>query len=57
MKPSYFIYLLCISIICVQGFLTIRDLKNDAVNKGTETTEKVSTMLTSYSEYLQSLTY
>ena len=57
MKPSYFIYLLCISIIGVQGFLTIRDLKNDAVNKGTETTEKVSTMLTSYSEYLQSLTY
>ena len=55
MKSTYFIYLLCVSIIGVQGFLTIRDFKIDAVTKGTETTEKVSTMLTSYSQYLQSL--
>ena len=57
MKSTYFIYLLCVSIIGVQGFLTIRDFKNDAVTRGTEATEKVSTVLTSYSEYLQSLTY
>ena len=57
MKSTYFIYLLCVSLVGVQGFLTIRDFKNDAVTRGTETTEKVSTMLTSYSEYLQSLTY
>ena len=55
MKSTYFIYLLCVSIIGIQGFLTIRDFKNDAVTRGTETTEKVSTILTSYSQYLQSL--
>ena len=55
MKSNYFIYLLCVSIIGVQGFLTIRDFKHDAVTKGTETTQKVSTILTSYSQYLQSL--
>ena len=55
MKSTYFIYLLCVSIIGVQGFLTIRDFKHDAVTKGTETTQKVSTILTSYSQYLQSL--
>lgn len=57
MKLNHLVYLLCVSIIGVQGFLTIRDFKNDAVTRGTETTENVSTMLTSYSEYLQSLAY
>ena len=55
MKSTYFIYLLCVSIIGVQGFLTIRDFKIDAVTRGTETTQKVSDTLTSYSQYLQSL--
>ena len=55
MKSTYFIYLLCVSIIGVQGFLTIRDFKIDAVTRGTETTQKVSNSLTSYSQYLQSL--
>ena len=55
MKSTYFIYLLCVSIIGIQGFLTIRDFKNDAVTRGTETTQKVSNSLTSYSQYLQSL--
>ena len=55
MKSTYFIYLLCVSIIGVQGFLTIRDFKIDAVTRGTETTQKVSNVLTSYSQYLQSL--
>ncbi len=57
MKSSHFVYLLCVSIIGVQGFLTIRDFKIDAVTRGTETTQKVSDSLTSYSQYLQSLTY
>ena len=57
MKSSHFVYLLCVSIIGVQGFLTIRDFKNDAITKGTETTQKVSNVLTSYSQYLQSSTY
>ena len=55
MKSSYFIYLLCVSIVAVQGFLTIRDFKIDAVTRGTETTQKVSDTLTSYSQYLQTL--
>ena len=55
MKSTYFIYLLCVSIIGVQGFLTIRDFKIDAITRGTETTQKVSNTLTSYSQYLQSL--
>ena len=55
MKSTYFIYLLCVSIIGVQGFLTIRDFKIDAVTRGTETTQKVSDTLSSYSQYLQSL--
>ena len=54
-KLNFFVYLLCVSLVGVQGFLTIRDFKIDAVTKGTETTEKVSTMLTSYSQYLQGL--
>ena len=57
MKSSHFIYFLCVSIIGVQGFLTIRDFKIDAVTRGTETTQKVSDTLTSYSEYLQRLAY
>jgi len=57
MKSSHLVYLLCVSIVAVQGFLTIRDFKNDAVTRGTKTTENVSTMLTSYSEYLQRLAY
>lgn len=55
MKSTYFIYLLCVSIIGVQGFLTIRDFKHDAVTKGTETTQKVSDTLTAYSQYLQTI--
>ena len=55
MKSTYFIYLLCVSIVAVQGFLTIRDFKIDAVTRGTETTQKVSNVLTSYSQYLQGL--
>ena len=55
MKSTYFIYLLCVSIVGVQGFLTIRDFKIDAVTRGTETTQKVSNVLTSYSQYLQGL--
>ena len=55
MKSTYFIYLLCVSIIGVQGLLTIRDFKIDAVTRGTETTQKVSNVLTSYSQYLQGL--
>ena len=55
MKSTYFIYLLCVSIIGVQGFLTIRDFKNDAVTRGTQATESLSTSLSSYSQYLQSL--
>ena len=55
MKSTYFIYLLCVSIVGVQGFLTIRDFKIDAVTRGTETTKSLSTSLSSYSQYLQSL--
>lgn len=55
MKSTYFIYLLCVSLVGVQGFLTIRDFKNDAVTRGTETTKNLSTSLSSYSQYLQSL--
>ena len=55
MKSTYFIYLLCVSLVGVQGFLTIRDFKIDAVTRGTETTQKVSSVLTSYSQYLQGL--
>ena len=55
MKSTYFIYFLCVSIIGVQGFLTIRDFKNDAVTRGTQTTKSLSTSLASYSQYLQSL--
>ena len=52
---TYWVYLLCVSIVGVQGFLTIRDFKIDAVTKGTEATKSLSTSLSSYSEYLQSL--
>ena len=55
MKSTYFVYLLCVSLVGVQGFLTIRDFKIDAVTRGTETTQKVSDTLTSYSQYLQGL--
>ena len=55
MKSTYFIYLVCVSIVGVQGFLTIRDFKIDAVTRGTETTKSLSTSLSSYSQYLQSL--
>jgi len=54
MKSTYFIYLLCVSLVAVQGFLTIRDFKIDAITKGTETTQNISNTLTSYSQYLQS---
>ncbi len=55
MKLTYFIYLLCVSLVGIQGFLTIRDFKNDAVTRGTETTQRVSDTLTSYSQYLQTI--
>ena len=55
MKSTYFIYLLCVSIVAVQGFLTIRDFKIDAITRGTETTKSLSTSLSSYSQYLQGL--
>ena len=55
MKSTYFIYLLCVSLVGVQGFLTIRDFKNDAVTRGTETTKSLSTSLSSYSQYLQNI--
>ena len=55
MKSTNLIYLLCVSLIAVQGVLTIRDFKIDAVTRGTETTQKVSSVLTSYSQYLQGL--
>ena len=55
MKSTYFIYLLCVSLVGVQGFLTIRDFKIDAVTRGTQATESLSTSLSSYSQYLQSL--
>ena len=54
-KLNFFVYLLCVSIIGVQGFLTIRDFKIDAVTRGTETTKSLSTSLSSYSQYLQSI--
>ena len=55
MKSTYLIYLFCVSLVAVQGFLTIRDFKIDAVTKGTQTTQSLSTSLASYSEYLQKL--
>ena len=55
MKSTNLIYLLCVSLVGIQGFLTIRDFKIDAVTRGTETTQKVSNTLTSYSQYLQGL--
>ena len=55
MKSTYFIYLLCVSIVGIQGFLTIRDFKIDAVTRGTETTQSLSNTLTTYSQYLQSI--
>tara|TARA_B100000242_G_scaffold291895_1_gene266121 strand:+ start:862 stop:1032 length:171 start_codon:yes stop_codon:yes gene_type:complete len=55
MKSTYFIYLLCVSLVGVQGFLTIRDFKIDAVTRGQQATESLSTSLSSYSQYLQSL--
>tara|TARA_A100001388_G_scaffold245836_1_gene204524 strand:- start:583 stop:756 length:174 start_codon:yes stop_codon:yes gene_type:complete len=54
-KLNFFVYLLCVSIIGVQGFLTIRDFKIDAVTRGQQATESLSTSLSSYSQYLQSL--
>ena len=52
---TYWVYLLCVSLVGLQGFLTIRDFKNDAVTRGTQTTQSLSTSLSSYSQYLQSL--
>ena len=55
MKSTNLIYLFCVSLIAVQGFLTIRDFKIDAVTRGQQATESLSTSLSSYSQYLQSL--
>ena len=54
-KLNILVYVLCISIIGILGIDTINNFKKDFVNQGTETTQKVSNTLTSYSQYLQSL--
>ena len=56
-KLNVLVYVLCISIIGILGVDTINNFKKDFVNQGTEKTESLSTSLSSYSEYLQSLAY
>ena len=56
-KLNLLVYVLCISIIGILGIDTINNLKKDFVNKGTQKTESLSTSLSSYSEYLQTLAY
>ncbi len=51
------VYVLCVSIFLILGIDTINNFKKDFVNQGTETTESLSTSLSSYSEYLQTLAY
>ena len=54
-KLNLLVYVLCISIFGILGFDTINNFKKDFVNQGTEKTESLSTSLSSYSQYLQSL--
>lgn len=56
-KLNVLVYVLCISIIGILGIDTINNFKKDFVNQGTEKTESLSTSLSSYSEYLQTLAY
>ena len=56
-KLNLLVYVLCISIFGILGFDTINNFKKDFVNQGTEKTESLSTSLSSYSEYLQTLAY
>ena len=56
-KLNILVYVLCISTIGILGIDTINNFKKDFVNQGTEKTESLSTSLSSYSEYLQSLAY
>ncbi len=56
-KLNLLVYVLCISTIGILGVDTIINLKKDLVIQGTEKTESLSTSLSSYSEYLQSLAY
>ena len=51
------VYVLCVSIFCILGIDTINNFKKDFVKQGTEKTESLSTSLSSYSEYLQTLAY
>ena len=51
------VYVSCISIFLILGIDTINNLKKDLVIQGTEKTESLSTSLSSYSEYLQTLAY
>ena len=54
-KLNVLVYVLCISTIGILGIDTINNFKKDFVNQGTEKTESLSTSLSSYSQYLQSL--
>tara|TARA_R100000426_G_scaffold32678_1_gene26782 strand:+ start:168 stop:401 length:234 start_codon:yes stop_codon:yes gene_type:complete len=56
-KLNVLVYVLCISIIGILGIDTINNFKKDFVKQGTEKTESLSTSLSSYSEYLQTLAY
>ena len=56
-KLNILVYVLCISTIGILGVDTIINLKKDFVKQGTEKTESLSTSLSSYSEYLQTLAY
>ena len=56
-KLNVLVYVLCISIIGILGIDTINNFKKDFVNQGTKTTKSLSTSLSSYSEYLQTLAY
>ena len=56
-KLNILVYVLCISTIGILGVDTINNFKKDFVNQGTEKTESLSTSLSSYSEYLQTLAY
>jgi hypothetical protein len=54
-KLNILVYVLCISIIGILGIDTINNFKKDFVNQGTEKTKSLSTSLSSYSKYLQTI--
>ena len=56
-KLNILVYVLCIYTIGILGIDTIINLKKDLVIQGTEKTESLSTSLSAYSEYLQTLAY